>query len=390
MKKDLKTAIVHDLVLGVDGAENTLESIYKVYPSPIYTLVLNAEGIKGSLLYKKKIVTSFIQRLPWGLKKYRSYLPFYPAAIEQFDLREYDVILSSSFIVAKGVLTNTEQLHICYLHNPIRPAWELYHNFLSHSNNGKGLKGFFSRMILHYLRLWDVTSANRVDHFIANSNYTAKRIKKIYNRNAVVIYPPVNIDSFKPEGPKEDYYVTASRLVYHKRIDLIIKAFAKMPDKKLIVLGDGPELESLKAIAPFNVKIMGYQPDAVFVWLMQRAKAFVFAAHEDFGIAPVEAMACGTPVLAYGKGGSVETVVHGKTGLLFDQQDVESICDSVEDFESGAYFFNPQTIREHAEKFSLQRFEKEFKDFTDKKIREFFAPQTVPAEVKAEQVLEEV
>jgi glycosyltransferase involved in cell wall biosynthesis len=371
-----KTAIVHDLILAMGGAENTLESIYKVYPSPIFTLVLNKDGIKDSLLSKATIITSFIQRFPRVLKKYRTYLPFYPIAIEQFDLRKYDIVLSSSFIVAKGIITNTEQLHICYLHNPIRPAWELYQQFLSQSNNGKGLKGFFTRVIFHYLRQWDVLSANRVDHFIANSNYTAKRIKKIYNRDADVIYPPVNIDSFELEECKEAYYITASRLVYHKRIDLIVKAFALSPDKKLIVLGDGPEIKKLRSMATPNVEIMGYQPKEVLIGCLQKAKAFVFAAQEDFGIAPIEAMACGTPVLAFGKGGTLETVIEGKTGLFFYEQSVESICNCITDFESGLHTFSPKAIRKHATKFSVKRFEQEFRELTGQKINDFYTEET--------------
>ncbi|WPU95527.1 glycosyltransferase [Mucilaginibacter sabulilitoris] len=370
-----KTAIVHDLLLAMGGAENTLESIYRIHPSPIFTLVLNRNGIKDSLLSKATIITSFIQRFPRVLKAYRTYLPFYPLAIEQFDLRQYDIILSSSFIVAKGVITNTEQLHICYLHNPIRPAWELYQQFLSQSNNGTGLKGLLTRLVFHYLRQWDVLSATRVDHFIANSNYTARRIKKIYNRDADVIYPPVNVDLFELEECKEAYYVTASRLVYHKRIDLIVKAFAQNPDRKLIVLGDGPELKKLKLIATPNVELMGFQPKHVLISCLQKAKAFVFAAQEDFGIAPIEAMACGTPVLAFGKGGTLETVIPGETGLFFYKQTVESICNCIADFESGSHMFSSTAIREHAAKFSVKRFEQEFTELTRQKINEFYEKQ---------------
>jgi glycosyltransferase involved in cell wall biosynthesis len=370
--KHYKTAIVHDLLIGLGGAENTLESIYQLYPSPIHTLILNKQAIRSSPISKATIVTSFIQGLPWCRKMYRTYLPLYPIAIEQFDLRGFDIILSSSYIVAKGILSDAEQLHICYLHNPIRPAWELYHKFLSTGSNGKGLKGFLSRIAFHYLRNWDVVSANRVDHFIANSNYTANRIKKLYQREAVVIYPPVNIDAFDLEESKENYYITVSRLVYHKRVDLIVKAFSKMPDKQLIIIGDGPELTRLKAMALPNIKLLGYQPNAVLVPYLQKARAFVFAAHEDFGIAPIEAMACGTPVLALKKGGCVETVINKKTGLFFLEETVESICDCVNEFESINAVFNAKVIRAHAENFSRERFEREFKSFTDKKAKEFF------------------
>jgi glycosyltransferase involved in cell wall biosynthesis len=376
MRKHYKTAIVHDLLLATGGADSTLESIYNVYPSPIYTLIANHDGIKNTVLNHKKITTSFIQRLPWGRKKYRFYLPFYPLAIEQFNFTDFDVILSSSFIVAKGALANAEQLHICYLHNPIRPAWELYHQFLANGNNGSGLKGLFTRLIFHYLRLWDITSANRVDYFIANSFYTASRIKKLYRRDAVVIYPPVNIDAFKLAEIKEDYYVTASRLVYHKRIDLLIEAFKSMPLKKLIIIGDGPELKKLKLKAPSNIEILGFQPEEVLIKYFQNAKAFLFAAHEDFGIAPIEAMACGTPVLAYGRGGCAETVIHGKTGLLFAEQTANSVINCVEIFESGNYYFDAQVISLHAGKFGKQRFEEQYRQFVDDKISSFFEPRS--------------
>ncbi|MBL4674932.1 MAG: glycosyltransferase [Mucilaginibacter sp.] len=318
------------------------------------------------------IIPSFLQKLPWSVKKYRSYLPLYPLAIEQFDLREYNVILSSSFIVAKGLLTNTDQLHICYMHNPIRPAWELYQQFLSHGSNGKRIKGFFSRLILHYLRLWDVTSANRVDHYIANSKFTAERIKKIYNKDATVIYPPVDIEIFKLQEIKEDYYVTASRLVYHKRIDIIVEAFNRMPDKKLVIVGDGPELKNLQKLAHSNITFVKHQPNDGLIKYLQNARAFVFAAYEDFGIAPIEAMACGTPVLAFGKGGSTETVINNKTGLLFSEQNAASICNCVLQFENVSHLFNPKSISLYAEKFSKERFEKEYKLFVDNKVKAFF------------------
>ncbi|GGH18274.1 glycosyltransferase [Mucilaginibacter phyllosphaerae] len=356
----MKTAIVHDLVTTIGGADNTLQSIYTVYPSPVYTLVAHKNAVKKSFFKHAEIITSFIQKMPWGVKKYRAYLPLYPIAIEQFDLRAFDVILSSSFIVAKGLISNTEQLHICYMHNPIRPAWELYHQFLSHSNNGRGIKGFFTRMVFHYLRLWDVTTANRVDHFIANSKFTARRIKKIYGRESVVIYPPVDVAAFPLQEQKDDYYITASRLVYHKRIDVIVKAFQNLPDKKLYVIGDGPELKALQSGASKNVFFMGYQPQNQLVKYLQRAKAFIFAANEDFGIAPIEAMACGTPVLAYKKGGSAETVAPLQTGMFFARQTADDVQLCINAFEAGYHLFDAKKISAYAQRFSKQRFETEY------------------------------
>jgi glycosyltransferase involved in cell wall biosynthesis len=372
----MKTVIVHDLITTIGGADSTLESIYNLYPTPIYTLIANEDAVKNSFFKNATIFTSFIQKLPWGVKKYRSYLPFFPVAIEQFDLREFDLILSSSFIVAKGLISNTDQLHICYLHNPIRPAWELYHPFLSHQNNGKGIKGFFTRIIFHYLRWWDVMSSNRVDHFIANSNFTAKRIKKIYGRNSVVIYPPVNVDSFPLEEEKDNYYVTASRLVYHKRIDLIVEAFVNMPDKQLIVIGDGPEFKKLQKCASKNILLLGHQPKDMLIKYLQKAKAFVFAANEDFGIAPIEAMACGTPVLAYKKGGSAETVINMQTGLLFSDQTKGCICACVKEFEAMPYVFDAKMISAYAQKFSKQRFENEYRSYVERKADEYFNTTT--------------
>ena len=377
MEREFKTAIVHDLLLTVGGAEKTLECIYQLYPSPIYTLILNRDAIKNSIVNKAHVTTSFIQSFPWSKKKYRNYLPFYPIAIEQFNLSSFNIIFSSSFVVAKGLLSNTEQLHICYLHNPIRPAWELYHQFLSQAGNGKGIKGLFTRLIFHYLRQWDLLSANRVDYFIANSRYTANRIKKLYRRDSKIIYPPVDIELFELDEVKEDYYVTASRLVYHKRIDLIVQAFTTMPDKKLVVLGDGPELDKLKSIATSNVAFLGYQSQDNLVRCLQKAKAFVFAAQEDFGIAPIEAMACGTPVLALGKGGALETIIQDETGIFFYEQTAQSICTCVKEFELKSYLFNAFTIRSHAEKFSRQRFEKEFKEFADEKIANFYTANSI-------------
>jgi len=370
----MKTAIVHDLITTVGGADSTLESIYAIYPSPIYTLVSNTEAVKQSFFKDATIITSFIQRMPWSIKKYRSYLPLYPIAIEQFDLNDFKVILSSSFIVAKGLLSHTNQLHICYLHNPIRPAWELHQQFLAHKKNGKGLKGIFSRLIFHYLRLWDATSANRVDYFIANSNFTAKRINKLYGRPAVVIYPPVKTDAFPLEEVKENYYVTASRLVYHKRVDIIIKAFTSMPNKTLVIIGDGPEIDELRKSATPNIKILGHQPPDVLVKYLQKAKAFIFAANEDFGIAPIEAMACGTPVLAYNKGGSVETVIDKFSGLLFPEQKAESIISCIYHFETIAYVFDAKKISAYAQKFSTARFKREFHSFVERKTKDFFEP----------------
>lgn len=354
------------------GAERVLEAIYGLFPGPIHTLIRENDVLKGSKLASADVHTSFIQELPFSPSKYRTYLPFFPLAIEQFDLRAYDLVISSSYAVAKGALTNANQLHICYCHSPMRYAWDLHHQYLEDSNLKRGFKGFIAKIILHYLRVWDVSSVNRVDFFIANSNYIAKRIKKIYNREATVIYPPVDVVKFELFEQKEEFYLTASRLVPYKKVDLIVEAFSRMPDKQLVVIGDGPDFKKISQQASKNIKMLGYQDFGTLRQHMQRAKAFVFAADEDFGITPVEAQACGTPVIAFGKGGALETVLHEKTGLWFKEQTPESLIATVEHFEENSHFFDPVIIRANAERFSIEVFNERFKSFIAEKYEEKF------------------
>lgn len=368
----MKFALVHDWLVTIGGAEKALEAIYELYPTDVYTLLKAEETLKGSIFEKANIKTSFIQKMPKATKLYRNYLPLFPFAIEQFDLSSYDVIISSSHAVAKGVLTNSNQLHICYCHTPIRYAWDLYQEYLRESALDKGLKSMLARYFLHKIRLWDVVSANRVDYFIAISNYIAKRIKKVYRKDAKVIYPPVEADKFEVYTKKENFYLTASRLVPYKRIDLIVKAFSKMPDKKLVVIGDGPDFEKIKQVASKNVEMLGYQPFHALRDYMSKAKAFIFAAEEDFGIVPVEAQACGTPVIAYAKGGALETVVDGESGLFFKSQTIEDVVGAVKKFEAMEDSFDAFKIRKNAERFNKDRFKKEFKEFVEQKTAEFF------------------
>lgn len=367
----MKTAIIHDWLINIGGGERVIEEIIKLFPSPIYTLVWEKEKFKDSSVYNKEIFTSFLQRFPKSRSNHQLYLPFFPHAIEQFDLSKYEVILSSSHCVAKGILTNIDQLHICYCHTPMRYAWDLYHQYLSEAKLDKGIKGKIAKMILHYLRLWDLNSSFRVDHFIANSKYIALRIKKVYRREADVIYPPVDVDYYFFQPKKSDYFITASRLVPYKKIDLIVEAFSFMPDKKLVVIGDGPEMKKIKAKASKNIEILGYVEKDKMRTLLQGAKAFVFAAIEDFGILPLEAQACGTPVIALGKGGVKETVVKDKTGIFFENQDVLSIKKAVETFEKKEDFFDHKKIRSHAEKFSSSRFLLEYETYVKQKYLQF-------------------
>ena len=366
----MKTALVHDWLTGVGGGERVLESIYDLYPSKIHALIKNPDKLKGTFFEDKEIETSFIQNLPFAKKQYRNYLPFFPLAIEQFDLSSFDLILSTSHAVAKGVLTSPGQLHICYCFTPMRYAWDLYQFHISHLS---GLKRPIASYILHAMRKWDALSAPRVDEFITISHYVAKRIKKIYGRQAPVIYPPVNTKAFFISDKKDGYYITYSRLVPYKKIDLIVSAFAKMPDKKLLVIGDGPEMARIKSVASPNIELLGYQPDSVVTSLLASAKAFIFAAEEDFGIVMVEALASGIPVIAFGKGASREIVNEGKSGMFFKEQTIPSLCEAVCLFEKCQDQFNPYIIKDSAERFNQDRFKQEFRLFVEEKSKAFYS-----------------
>jgi glycosyltransferase involved in cell wall biosynthesis len=362
----VKTAIVHDWLVTYAGAERALEQILCLYPeSDLYSLVDFIPREQRGFIRNKKVTTSFLQSFPFAKKKYRNYLPFMPLAIEQFDLSAYDLIISSSHAVAKGVLTHDRQLHVCYCYTPMRYAWDLQDQYLRESGLDHGLKGFAARRILRSMRKWDRSTANRVDQYIAISHYIAERIKRIYSREAAVIYPPVDTNAFMPSNRKEDYYVTASRMVPYKRVDLIVEAFSRMSDKTLVVVGDGPDFEKVKAKAGRNIKLLGYQPARVMQEHLQKARAFVYAAEEDFGIVTVEAQACGTPVIAFGRGGSLETVQDNRTGVFFKEQTVESMQDAVLRFEKICDTFDPNMIRRNAEQFGKERFRSEFKEFIE-------------------------
>ena len=370
---DKKVALVHEWLVTFAGSESVVEQILQLYPqSDLFTLVDFLPDSQRPLILNKTATTSFIQKLPWAKKKYRTYLPFMPLAVEQFDLSAYDVVVSSSHAVAKGVLTGPNQLHICYCHSPMRYAWDLYHQYLNESGLKTGVSGALAKLILHYIRLWDYQSAQRVDYFVANSRYIARRIRKVYGREADVIYPPVDTGKFALCERKENYYLTASRMVPYKKINLIVEAFATMPDKRLVVVGDGPDFEKIKRLATPNIELVGYQSDTVLISYMQKAKAFLFAAEEDFGITPVEAQACGTPVLAYGKGGVLESVVDQKTGLFFNRQQVDSLTECVQRFERSADQFDPVAIHQHAQRFSRETFRQEFDRYVTRKTDEWF------------------
>lgn len=371
----MKIAIVTDWLVVYAGAEKVLEQMLRVFPdADLFSLVEFLPDNQKEFIQNKNVTTSFIQKLPFSKKKYRSYLPLMPLAIEQFDVSKYDLIISSSYAVAKGIITGPDQLHISYCHSPMRYAWDLQHQYLKAAGLTKGLKCWISRYILHKMRIWDYRTANGVDYFIANSHFIGERIWKVYRRNFKVIYPPVNVKDFTLKKLKKDFYLTASRMVPYKKIDLIVQAFSMMPDKKLFVIGDGPDYNKVKNLASRNVKLLGYQNFDTLKKYMQDAKAFVFSAEEDFGITPVEAQACGTPVIAFGKGGALETVNdlenEKPTGVFFKEQTVDSLISAVNKFEKYQSLFDPTNCRKNAISFSEDRFRQELKKFVEQTIKE--------------------
>lgn len=369
----MKVAIVQEWLVTVGGSDKVVKAILDIFPdADIYALVAKKEVCDELGIPWEKVHTSFIQKMPLGTKKHRAYLPLFPFAIEQFDLRGYDVVISSSHCVAKGVLTKADQLHICYCHSPIRYCWDMYNEYLEESHLDKGFKSWLVRLMLHPIRQFDAIAGSRVDYYISNSDYVGQRIRKTYRRKATTIHPNIDISNFELCNDKQEYYLASSRLVAYKKIDTIIEAFNQMPDKKLVVIGGGPNLEAYRKLANANVTVMGYQPFDVLKDKMQHAKAFVFAADEDFGMIPIEAQSCGTPVIAYGHGGSLETVNGGKTGLFFNEQTPEAIVEAVNRFEAiGSQPFAPVDCRQWAEGFSEERFKREIKEFVEAKYEEF-------------------
>ncbi|WP_375396485.1 glycosyltransferase family 4 protein [uncultured Sphingomonas sp.] len=372
----MKVAIVHDWFTARGGAELCVEQFLHLYPqADLFSLVDFLPEEQRALLGGRKVHTSFIQKLPFVRKHYRSYLALMPLAVEQFDLSSYDLVISTSSAVAKGVITGPDQVHVSYVFSPIRYAWDLQHQYLRESGTTTGPKSWIARLILHYIRLWDVRTAPGVDHFIGISHFIARRIRKTYGRDAAVIYPPVDIDRFTISArPRQDYYVTSSRMVPYKHIPTIVSAFAAMPDRELIVIGDGPDMDKVRKCAGSNVTIMGRQPDEVLVDKLQHAKAFLFAAEEDFGIAPLEAQACGTPVVAFGKGAALETISDGRqyppTGIFFDAQTPEAIGKAVERLDAVLDTISPAQCRANAERFSVQRFQDEAKKYFSNILRD--------------------
>jgi glycosyltransferase involved in cell wall biosynthesis len=359
----MRVAIVHEWLVTFGGSERVVEQMLECFPeADVFSLIDFMDD--RAFLKGKRATTSFVQKLPFAKRKYRNYLPLFPLAIEQFDLSAYDLVLSSSHAVAKGVLVGPDQLHISYVHSPIRYAWDLQHQYLTEANLLKGFRSLFARVALHYIRTWDVRTANGVDTFVANSDFIARRVNRVYRRDATVVYPPVDTEAFELGTHKESFYVTVSRMVPYKKVDLVVEAFSAMPERSLVVIGDGPDMEKIRSKAGPNVVILGHQPFPVLRDYLQRARAFVFAAEEDFGISIVEAQACGTPVIAFGKGGACETVIDDTqpqpTGVFFDEQTVESVQAAVRRFEASADQFLPDSCRANAERFSEAAFRRGF------------------------------
>ncbi|MEQ9357095.1 glycosyltransferase [Coleofasciculus chthonoplastes] len=368
----MKYALVHEWLTpnATGGSELVVREILKSVDADLYALIDFESTNPHSYLFGRRIGTTFLQHFPLASKGVQKYLPLLPLAIEQLDLRDYDVILSSSHAVAKGVLTRPQQLHICYCHTPMRYAWDLTFDYLNSSAMGRGLPGSITRYLLHRLRQWDVISANRVDYFIANSRHTARRIWRCYRREAQVIYPPVHTERFSFQAQKSDFYVTVSRLVSYKQVTLIVEAFNQL-GYPLVVIGDGPQLQALRHLAKPNVQVLGFCSDRVVEEYMAQAKAFVYAACEDFGIALVEAQACGTPVIAYGAGGALETVQDIRkhpdkgTGLFFLDQSPQALMEAVEAFEARSTAFSPEQIQLNAAQFAPTVFSDRYLTFLD-------------------------
>jgi glycosyltransferase involved in cell wall biosynthesis len=360
---------VHDWFKVEGGAENVVTSLLNIYPEADFFSVVDffTDAQRKKILGGKKATYTFIQRLPFAKKYFQHYLFLFPLAIERLDLRKYDLVISSSHAVAKGVLTGPDQLHICYSHTPMRYAWDMYFAYRE-EHHIKGIKEKILSYVLHKIRIWDVISSNRVDYFIANSSFVKQRISKYYRRDAKIIYPPVSANRYSLWEEKENYYFTASRLVPYKKIKMIVEAFVES-GKPLVVAGSGSELKEIMGIATDNITILGYVKDERMVELMKKAKAFVFAAYEDFGIIPVEAMMCGTPVIAYGKGGIKNTMIDNVTGVLYHEQSVESLNVAINQFETMTFDYT--TISNHASQFSTEHFEKEIKAFVNEKWEAF-------------------
>jgi glycosyltransferase involved in cell wall biosynthesis len=365
----MRVALVHDWLAGVRGGEKVLEVFCELYPQADLHTLLHVPGSCSKPIERMNIKTSFIQHLPGVARHYRRYLPLFPHAIESFDFRGYDLVLSSSHCVAKGVITPPTALHVSYVHTPMRYVWDQFPDYFGPGRAGLPTR-VAARVAAPFLRAWDEASANRVDHYIANSTHVADRVRKRYRRDAHVIHPPVDLSRFQPVSPEhvEDYYLMVGAFAPYKRVDLAIEAFKKM-NRRLKIVGGGQDLEHIRKLAGGPVELLGNQPDEVVAQLYAHCKAFVFPGEEDFGITPLEAQASGRPVIAYGKGGVLDTVLplatgnHPATGVFFARQTVDDLIDAVRRFEAVQDRFDPAFLRAHAESFDRPHFRRKLEVF---------------------------
>lgn len=351
----MRVAIVHYWLVSMRGGEKVVEALCDMYPdADIFTLVYDEEQISQKIR-RHRIIPSFLQRIPGAVSNYQSFLPLMPFALESLDLRGYDLIISSESGPAKGIIPPPHAVHVCYCHSPMRYLWDHYHTY--RSNAGMAARTLMP-LLAPLLRSWDVSSSLRVDRFVANSHHVAARVNKYYRRSASVVPPPVAIDEFAPVADIGDFYLCAGQIAPYKRVDLAVRAFTEM-GRNLIVIGDGAkgDIEALKRLAGPTVQFLGRVSFPVLKAHLARCQALVFPGEEDFGIVPVEAMASGRPVIAFGSGGALETVVHGKTGLLFNEQSVDALIDAVRLFEESKLLFQPETIRAHVAQFSAHNFQ---------------------------------
>jgi len=358
--KKIQVAIVVDWLVGFSGAEFVLKSMLELFPdADIFTTVDFLPEKDRAFLEGHQVHTTFIQKLPKAKTQYRQYLALMPLAVEQLDLSSYSLVISSSHAVAKGVITGPLQTHISYIHSPIRYAWDLQHQYLQESGLTKGIKSWVARVILHYIRMWDLRTAHGVDHFAANSSFIAKRVWKVYRREAQVIHPPIDCDAFEPCSEKGDFYFTSSRLVPYKKINLIIEAFNQMPERRLVVSGDGPDREKLEQLAGPNVEMKGHLSFGEYKDHLAKSKAFIHVALEDFGIVMVEALASGTPVIALDQGGSLDIVKDGENGLLIQGQSEAALIEGIKRFEQST-LLDPEQIAATAKGFDSKVFKEKF------------------------------
>jgi len=373
----MKVALIHDWLTGMRGGERCLEVFCELFPEADLFTLLHIKGSVSSIIEKMNIKTSFLQHLPFVKQKYRLYLPLYPSAVESLNIKGYDLVLSISHVAAKGTIPGPDALHIAYLLTPMRYAWDMYHEYFGDGYRGRVTKPLIP-VLANYLRLWDIASNNRVDHFICISSHVARRIKKYYQRDAEVIHPPVDIEKFQIAKKADDFYLVVSAFAPYKRLDLGISVFNRLK-KPLVIIGKGQEEKRLKSMANSNIEFLGWQPDEVVAEYYSKCKALIFPGEEDFGITPLEAMASGRPVIAYGKGGVLETVIPfesgnikdqcSPTGVFFYEQNVEALMEAVKTFESNADYFDSKKLREQAKKWDRPIFKEKIKSHIETKLR---------------------